>query len=254
MAYSSPIVPETKMNGVSGRSSRASESAAMPSKAGIEKSDRMTSGSNSSSPMANACSVSAMRCAMRSPARLSSRTSSSASAATSSVSRTRMAGAVTASVSLRHAVGKHPVQTDLRYCLQKRLELHRLDDVAVDAEPVAFHHVALLVRRGHYHPRNGACLRICLQPPQHFYAIDLRHLDVEHDDLRCAGRIAGGISTGAEHEFERFLAVLNPMHAVREIVPAQRAKGHFGVLRVVLDQQNLHLFQIRHHLPRGNEK
>ena len=47
IAYSSPMVPETKMNGVSGETSRAMASAAMPSNPGMEKSDRMMSGANS---------------------------------------------------------------------------------------------------------------------------------------------------------------------------------------------------------------
>ena len=93
MAYSSPIVPETKMNGVSGHFSRAMASAAMPSNTGIEKSERITSGEKSRSAAENACSLSTMRCTMRMPARLSSRTSSSASEATSSVSSTRTLGA-----------------------------------------------------------------------------------------------------------------------------------------------------------------
>src|SRR6266850_2509146 len=44
IAGSSPIVPETKMNGTRGANSREISSAARPSNSGMEKSDRMASG------------------------------------------------------------------------------------------------------------------------------------------------------------------------------------------------------------------
>src|SRR5574341_2240392 len=155
MAYSSPIVPDTKMNGVSGESSRASASAAMPSKPGIEKSERITSRANSRSACVNDASDSTMRWWRRMPARLSSRNSSSASALTSSVRSTRTVGAVFMGSCRRRAVGQHPVKADLRHRFEEGLELHRLDDVAVHAETVALEHVALLVRRGHHDYRDG---------------------------------------------------------------------------------------------------
>src|SRR4051812_35152169 len=149
------MVPETKMNGISGHCSRAMASADMPSKAGMEKSDRMMSGENSRSASENDSSVSTMRCVTRMPARLSSRTSSSASAATSSVRSTRTVGARVAS-SVGDTVKQHPVEAQFRNGVEECLELHRLDDVAVGAEAVGLDHVALLVGRGHHHHRDGA--------------------------------------------------------------------------------------------------
>ncbi len=133
------------MNGVSGACSRAMASAAMPSNEGIEKSERITSGEKSRSAREKDSSVSTMRCVIRIPARLSSRTSSSASVGTSSVSSSRMVGAFIMA-SLGDTVRQHPIKADLRHSLGKRVELHRLDDVAVHAEAVAFDDIALLVR------------------------------------------------------------------------------------------------------------
>jgi hypothetical protein len=100
IAYSSPMVPETKTNGTSGASSRAMRNAAMPSNPGIEKSDRMTSGANSRSASVNDSSLVTIRCVSVRPARFSSRTSSSASETTSSVSRTRIVGATMAFIAV----------------------------------------------------------------------------------------------------------------------------------------------------------
>src|SRR3954466_1920099 len=177
------MVPETKMNGISGHCSRAMASAAMPSKAGMEKSDRMMSGENSRSACENDDSVSTMRCARRIPARLSSRTSSSASAATSSVSSTRTVGARVAS-SVGDTVEQHPVEAETGDRIEERLELHRLDDVAVDAESVGLDDVPLLVRRGHHHHRDGPRRGVGLEATQHLDAVDLGHLDIEQHQAR----------------------------------------------------------------------
>jgi len=87
---------------MSGASSRAKCSAAMPSNCGIEKSDRMTWGPNSASALRNVSSVSATRHVTRMPARFSSRTANSASVGTSSASRTRIACPTVMTRSLDH--------------------------------------------------------------------------------------------------------------------------------------------------------
>src|SRR3954463_5393142 len=135
-------------------------SAAMPSKCGMEKSERIMSGAKSRSASEKESSVSTMRCTMRMPARLSSRTSSSASELTSSVRRMRIVGAE--AVSVRDTVDQHPVEAQFRDRVVERLELHRLHDVAVDAETVALDDVALLIGGGHHHDRDRARRRIGL--------------------------------------------------------------------------------------------
>ena len=71
MARSSPMVPETKMNGTSGATSCAMRSADRPSNCGRLKSDRMMFGSNSCSALRSAASVSTRCETQDSPARLS---------------------------------------------------------------------------------------------------------------------------------------------------------------------------------------
>src|SRR3954463_6452422 len=89
MAFSSPMVPETKMNGTPGLSRRAACRAARPSKAGIEKSARMTSGRKSRSASAKAAAVQTTCWTTRKPAPASARIASSASTLLSSAKRRR---------------------------------------------------------------------------------------------------------------------------------------------------------------------
>src|SRR2546426_11506429 len=48
----------------------------------------------------------------------------------------------------RRFVHEQPIELDLPHGLGKLLKVHRLDDVAVDAQLVALHDVAVLPRRG----------------------------------------------------------------------------------------------------------
>src|SRR6185436_7403547 len=169
------------MNGVSGAFSRAMPSAAMPSKCGMEKSERITSGENSRSASEKACSVSTMRCSTRMPARFSSRISSSASEPTSSVRRIRIASVGT---SVRDTVDEHPVKAEFRDGVVERLELHRLHDVAVHAEAIALEDIALLIRGCHHHDGNRPRHGVGFQAAQDFDAVDLGHLDVKKHELR----------------------------------------------------------------------
>src|SRR5258705_1696198 len=135
------MVPETKTKGTSGANSRTRASAAIPSKPGMEKSERMTSGAKSCSAWTKVSSVSTTSDVTRRPARLSSRTSSSASAATSSVSRTRTVRGLAALASSRIAALPRQGEVEARALLRPRLgpypaavaQDHALHDREADA-------------------------------------------------------------------------------------------------------------------------
>src|SRR3954470_20417125 len=190
MAYSSPMVPDTKMNGMSACSSRASASAVMPSKCGMEKSDKMTCGWKSSSSRRKSGSVSTRRTSRRMPERLSSWSASSASASTSSISSTRICSLMTPTCRSR-SVGRGPVHdgpvdAELGHFLDELVELDRLDDVAVDAELVAAHDVVLLRAGGQHDDRDQAGPVVLAYLAQHLDPVHLGHLQVEQHQLRIA--------------------------------------------------------------------
>src|SRR5687767_13834307 len=146
----------------------------------MAKSDTITCGLKCCISWRQAASLSARRGSTRSPARLSSRTSSSASSGLSSISRSRMAAW---GMSARRPVGEYPVEADLRHGLHERLELHRLHDVAVDAQTIALDHVTFLVGGRHHDDGDLLRRRVGLEAAQHLDAVDLGHLDVEQHEL-----------------------------------------------------------------------
>src|SRR5207248_9433817 len=78
-------------------------------------------------------------------------------------------------------VEEHPVQAQLADGLGELLEVDRLDDVAVDAQLVTLHDVALFAGGGEHDHREGPRLWIGLDAAQHLHAIDQRQLEIEQD-------------------------------------------------------------------------
>src|SRR3569833_1169425 len=76
-----------------------------------------------------------------------------------------------------HLVHGDPVIADPGHFFRKTLEVHRLHQVAVDAEVVAAHEVRLFLARCQHHDRDGPGAAVCLDTLQYLDAIDLRHLD-----------------------------------------------------------------------------
>src|ERR1700693_4026712 len=81
-------------------------------------------------------------------------------------------------------VKENPEEADLPDGIDELLEADRLDDVGVDAEPVAFDEVPLLPR-GRQHDDGEVSQRLVgLDPAQYLQAVHPRHLQVEQEDRR----------------------------------------------------------------------
>src|SRR5438876_10889533 len=131
----------------------------------------MTSGSVDSSAARRSFSVST-RCSEKSScARRSSRSIRAASCGLSSTIRMRMCWAIDDSGS--RLVHCHPVETEVGDGLHEAVELDRLHDIAVHAELITFHPIALLGGRSDHHDGDSLCPFVALRLPQHLDAVDL---------------------------------------------------------------------------------
>src|SRR3981081_3266500 len=83
------------------------------------------------------------------PARTNSRKSNSASLALSSPIRTR-SGCVILFFDARRLIKQQPIHAQVLHGRGKPFEVHRLDDVTVDSQLVAFDYVLLLLGRGQH--------------------------------------------------------------------------------------------------------
>src|SRR5258706_6247653 len=171
-ATSSPIVPETKMNGTSIPTSRQILRATTPPKPGMPKSDRMICGRNSSSARRKSASDCTLRLSNFRPERFNSCSTSSASRSESSASRILMASFLLAGresgVRLwRRLIDDRPEMARLPDGVDELLEAHRLHDIRIDAQLVAFHEIRLLARGGQHDHRNGLEARVALDLAQH---------------------------------------------------------------------------------------
>jgi serine/threonine protein kinase len=136
-------------------------------------------------------------------------------------------------------VHRNPVIADSRDFLREAPEVYRLHEVAVDAEVVAAHQVAFLLAGGQHDHGNRAGAAIGLDTLQYLDAIDPRHLDVQQHHPGPRPRLRLVLTLG-EQEFQRLLAVLEPLNVVGKIGALERAQGDLRIVRVVFDEQDLH--------------
>src|SRR5919197_1467217 len=242
---SSPILPETKMKGMS-RSDRCQiPSAAMPLNPGIVKSERITWGRKASSSRVKPASVWTRRLSNSTAARFSSPRISSASRSESSTSRTRSpltaaretSSAGPLSAWRRRLIDDGPEHAGASDGVDELLETHRLHHVGIDAQLIAFHEVRLLARGGQHHHRDHLQLGIGLDIAQHFEPVLLRHLQVEqyHDGKAFGPRLEFGAPA---KEVQGLVAVTRHRDRVGEIVLLQRGEHQLDIVEAVFHQEN----------------
>src|SRR6266704_4994664 len=145
---------------------------------GREWSERIRSGANRRNASRNAASEATRLVTQAMWARWSSRSISAASVATSSTRRMRTGPGI---ASARRLVEQQPVEPDLGDGAGERLEVDRLDDVAVRAQPVRGGDVGLLARGREDHHRKAARALVVLEAPQHLEPVHAGQLQVEQD-------------------------------------------------------------------------
>ena len=117
-------------------------------------------------------------------------------------------------------------------------EVHRLDDVAVDAKLVRADEVGLLVGGRQHHHGNQLRSVVGADPAQHLDAVHLWKLEVEHDHPGQVGIAAVDVWPVTDEVVERRLTVGQHEHPVRHMVLPQCAQRQLGVVGVVLHQQD----------------
>src|SRR4029077_17118763 len=206
----------------------------------------MMSGVNSFSAARNPRSESTRRVAPPMPARRSSRSTSAASSGTSSTRSMRIGAGIT---SARLLVQEHPVQSHLGDGPGERLEIHRLDDVAVGTQSVRRRDIGFLVGRREYDDRQRLGPLIGPEPPQNLEAVDLRELQIQEDYAGRDADVTERMRLLTEEEVERLRTVARHEDLVREVAGAEGPQGELHVVRVVLDQQDLHFRRQAHAVP-----
>src|SRR5207245_5106290 len=109
-------------------------------------------------------------------------------------------------------IQQEPVHPQRPGGFRELLEVHRLDDVAVDAQAIALHQVAFLARRGEHDHRGCPGAGVALDPTQDLQAVDQRQFDVQQDDLRQIGDVEDSILPRTEDELERLGSVADDVN------------------------------------------
>src|SRR5258706_7913126 len=194
MANSSPMLHEKRMNGTSGKRSRARARAFRPSNVGSVKSEMIRSTSPLIRAISNAGAVCTLLISQRMPSSSSHPATRSTSRALSSRCRifriSRFIGLARHSGLPGRRLGlfagvrliEHcPENAQILDCFGKLFEADGLHDVRLDSELVAFDQVFVLARRGDSYQRAHLQFRVRFASSQNFQAVDFGQLQVEQN-------------------------------------------------------------------------
>jgi hypothetical protein len=120
----------------------------------------------------------------------------------------------------------------------KIFKVNRFDNIAIDAEPVAFADVGLFLGGGEHHDGDEGGARVGFDAAQHLQAVEFGEFQVEEDEARTFIHGPAGVDALAEDVVERLDAIVGHLDMVGELGPAQGAQGHFEIVGVVLDEQD----------------
>src|SRR5215207_2795040 len=134
-----------------------------------------------------------------------------------------------------------PVPAEVLHGLGEPLEVGRLGDVGIGAEPVAGDDVLVLPGRGE--EDDGQDLRplVAAQALQDLKAVHLGQLHVEQDELRHDAGVPPDVGARSEEVLQRLLTVADdddPVHLLDDAVRAEGAHGEEDLVLVVLDEQD----------------
>src|SRR5262245_36318015 len=87
---------------------------------------------------------------------------------------------------------------------------------------------------------------IALDASQHFNAVNLRQFQIEPNDFRTMLDLPIRERACSENEIQSLCAISNDEHLACEVLLLQGSQGQLHIVRVVLNQKNLHIFKCRH--------
>src|SRR5258708_34380580 len=241
MACSSPRAPVTRMKGISSLRSWTSARACIPVHPGRLWSERMMSHWASLSSASTSLKVPASPLC---PSKLeeSSLSSNSMSSGLCSMINARsglrdIAGAphrflARIVVSARPFIHHQPIESQAFYDLAKFIEFHRLLDVTVDSQIIAFNEVPVLAGGSQDHNGDSSQCGITLDLAQDLHAMDLGQLEVQQDQMRMVARFPVRVGPPVEQIVERFFAVAGHVDLVGQVLSPQCVQSQLDVVQV----------------------
>src|SRR6266404_5666139 len=167
----------------------------------------------------NSASVSTRFQSGSNPARRNSRSTSSASLGLSSTMRTRsgwvLLGIVWLVIWFGRLIKKKPIHSEVVHGCDEALEVHRLDEITVHAQPIAFRYIAVLLGRRQHDDGSAPGALIALDAPQHLHSVHLGQFQIEQDDLGAILDLASGVLAFAKDELHCFHAIAGDLDAIR---------------------------------------
>ena len=121
-------------------------------------------------------------------------------------------------------VEEQPILTQLPHGFAEVIEIHRVDDVAVNVQVIAFHDVAFLGGGGKNHDWDRSGPRVGLDGAEHFDPIDEWRFQMQLDQSGGVLDLAVGISARTEQEVEGLGSIANDVDVAGDFVLLERVE------------------------------
>ena len=140
-------------------------------------------------------------------------------------------------------VHDEPVVTEVSDDCLEFAEINWFLDIAVHAQPVTIHQIALFARGGHDDDGNGLGPGIFFELAENFEAIELG--EIEKNNFGRVVELALGIFSATKKKVQSFFAVASDVDFVGEIVFTKHTKGEFDVVGIVFDEEDFNFVHER---------
>src|SRR5690242_1776364 len=137
---------------------------------------------------------------------------------------------------------KRPREFQLRRYLAETMKVDRFDDITLGAEAAALVDITVSFRSRQDDYWNRMCARISFKPPQDFKATDLGQLEIQQNDERRGIGLSLEICAGAKKKIEGLGAIPSDADWIGDAGASECPKSKFGIIWIVLDQQDLAKF------------
>jgi hypothetical protein len=117
-------------------------------------------------------------------------------------------------------------------------EIHRLANIAVGAEVIAFNDILLLPRGSENDHGKSSGTLVCAQTLEHFQAIHLGQLQIQQDHGGHNAQVTPSIRSGPKQEIERLHTIARDNYFVRDVAFLKGEKSQLLVIGIVLYEQN----------------
>lgn len=135
------------------------------------------------------------------------------------------------------------------YRRREVLEIHRFDEIAVEAQFIGANQILFFARGRQHRHRQTTRARVATHCSKHFNPIRLRQFPGKQNDLWMLLAVPPHVNTSAEQSVRYLMTVRDMYQRTGEIALTQRPERDFGIPAFDFDKEDFNAVGLRFHAP-----